>query len=140
MYRVSATIWSPFYAITQSDGTREITALLVNVKQATKMPSIDRTTREKIRKYVEECTAPRKNWETNADSICYLIEGAKIIGEKDIVYADDGTIAKIRGTEVRDGVLLLKEKKKPLKVTEMKDNEPIPFIQDLRARRKVVVL
>ena len=137
---MSTRIWSPFYLITQSDGTTKICAFLVNVKQRSKMPSIDKITREKIRNYVEECTASGKNWEDNANSMCYLIENGKIISEKDIVYADDGTIAKIRGTEVRDGVLLLKEKKKPLKVTEIKDNEPIPFIQDLRARRKVIVL
>ncbi len=104
------------------------------------MPSIDTSTREKIRKFVEKCANSEGNWENNADTICFLIENGKIISEKDIVYADDGTIAKIKGTEVRDGVLLLKEKKKPLKVTEQKDNEPIPFIEDLRARRKVVAL
>jgi|ERR1700761_2178241 len=100
--------------------------------------------KDKIRKYVEKCTNYEKNWESNADSICYLIENGKIISEKDIVYADDGTIAKIKGTEVRDGVLLLKEKKKPLKATVIKDNEPIPFIEDLRnsqaTRRKIMVL
>lgn len=104
------------------------------------MPSIDRSTKNKIRKYVEECTEPGKNWENNANSICHLIENGRIIGEKDIVYDENGEIVKIRGTEVRDGVLLLKEKKKPLKVTAMPNNAPIPFIDELRARRKVVTL
>ena len=104
------------------------------------MPSIDASTREKVRRFVQECTSPGKNWENNADSICHLIENSKLISEKDIVYAEDGTITKIKGTEVVDGVLLLKEKKKPLKATVIHSNAPIPFIEELRARRRVVLL
>jgi hypothetical protein len=113
--------------------------VLVNVNKTAKMPSIDPSTRDKICKYVQGCTGPGKNWEDNADSICHLIENGKLIGEKDIVY-DNGKIIKIKGTEVVDGVLLLKEKKKPLKVTAMPNNAPIPFIDELRARRRIILL
>lgn len=113
---------------------------MVNVKQITMMPSINDLTKNKVRKYVQECTGLGKNWEDNADSICHLVENGRIISEKDIVYDEDGTVVKIRGTEVVGGVLLLKEKKKPLKVTIIPDNAPIPFIEELRARRKVIRL
>jgi hypothetical protein len=134
-----ATIWSPFEVIIQSDGGKEIQAILVNVKQTANMPSIDQPTRKKVYNYVEKLAVPGKNWEDNADAICHLIENGKIISEKDIVYADDGSITKIKGTEVHDGVLLLREKKKPLKATVVRSSEPIPFIEDLR-RRKITVL
>jgi hypothetical protein len=53
---------------------------------------------------------------------------------------DGDVIVKIRGTEIVDGVLLLKEKKKPIKAIAQRNNAPIPFIEELRAKRKVVVL
>jgi hypothetical protein len=112
-------------------------AILVNLKQTLKMPSVDQLTRKKIYNYVEKNATNGKNWEDNADAICHLMENGKIISEKDIVYADDGSIIKIKGTEIQDGVLLLKEKKKPLKTTIIKSNEPVPFIEDLRNRRKI---
>ena len=103
------------------------------------MPSIDYSTKEKIRRYVQECASPDMNWEDNADSICHLIENGRLISERDIVY-EDGIIIRIKGTEVVDGVLLLKEKKRPLKITPEKNNAPIPFIEKLRAQRKVITL
>lgn len=135
--------------IIQNDGTREMHAILVNLKQTLKMPSVDQLTRKKIYNYVEKIATDEenvKNWENNADAICHLMENGKIISEKDIVYADDGTIVKIKGTEIQDGVLLLKEKKKPLKTTIIRSNEPVPFIEDLRNlrnlrdRRKITAL
>lgn len=104
------------------------------------MPSIDAPTTQKIRKYVQECATPGTNWEYNADSICHLIGHGKLISERDIVYADDGSIAKIRGTEVVDGVLLLKEKKKPLKATTVKHEEVNPLIEEIRAKHKTLIL
>lgn len=112
---------------------------MVNVKQITIMPAITNLTKDKVRRYVQECIGSGRNWEDNADSICHLIENGRIISEKDIVYDEDGTVMKIRGTEIVDGILLLKEKKKPLKVTVIPDNTPIPFIEELRARRRKVI-
>lgn len=106
----------------------------------TQMPVMNESTKEKVRKYVEECTEEGKKWEDNADSIIRLLENGRIINTRDIVYDEDGDISRIRGTEVVDGVLLLKEKKKPLKATQLPNNTPIPFIEELRARRKIIVL
>lgn len=114
--------------------------ILVNVKQSTKMSSINQSTRDKIREYVRNCTDEGKYWEDNAETIVHLIENGRIISAKDIVYDEDGTIARIKGTEVKDGVLLLKEKKKVLKAIPLPDNTPIPFVEKLRAQRKVIVL
>lgn len=104
-----------------------------------KMPSIDPSTRDKIHRYVKECTDPANNWKHSAEHICNLIEKGIVINERNIVY-DNGVIIKIKGTEIVDGVLLLKEKKKPLKVTAMPNNAPIPFIEELRAKRRTIVL
>jgi hypothetical protein len=123
----------------QSDGASQMTLVLVNVKRSEKMPPMSQETRRRVREYVQECTGDGKNWENNADSIIHLLDNGRLISTKDIAYAEDGSIAKIRGTEVVDGVLLLKEKKKPLKATTLTNNTPIPFIEKLRAQRKVNV-
>jgi hypothetical protein len=104
------------------------------------MPPINQATKEKVREYVKECADEGKYWEDNAESIIHLLENGRIISAKDIVYDEDGAIVRIKGTEVVDGVLLLKEKKKVLKATPLPDNTPIPFVEKLKAQRKVVVL
>lgn len=104
------------------------------------MPSVNQSTRDKIREYVRDCTDKGRYWEDNAETIVHLIENGRIISAKDIVYDEDGTIARIKGTEVKNGVLLLKEKKKTLKAIPLPDNTPIPFVEKLRAQRKVIVL
>jgi hypothetical protein len=107
------------------------------------MRSLDSTTREKIREYIKQ-SAGGANWEANADAICYLIENGKILNAKDIKYDEDGDITKIKGTEVKDGVLQLKEKKKSVQSIVEKGDEPIPFVEDLRkmqaTRRRLIVL
>jgi hypothetical protein len=104
------------------------------------MPQIKESTKEKVRDYVKDSVDPRKSWESNADSIVHLLENGKIISEKDIMYDDDGNVVKIKGTQVVDGVLLLKEKKQPLKTVVEPTSGTIPFIEDLRSRRKVITL
>ncbi|KAI1290496.1 hypothetical protein EDD11_009226, partial [Mortierella claussenii] len=107
-------------------------AVLVNVKRNEITPSIDKSTKGKIREYVKECTGEGKNWEDNADAMCHIIENGRLVGEKDIVYAEDGSIARIKGTEVVNGVLLLKERKKQTKATVLLDNRPIPALEKIR--------
>ena len=106
------------------------------------MRSLDNDTKEKIRRYVKKSTDD-DTWETNADAICHLIENGKVINGKAITYDDKGNITSIKGTEVKDGVLQLKEKKQSAQPIIERSTDPIPFVEDLRkirnTRRRLVI-
>jgi hypothetical protein len=99
------------------------------------MHSIRLSTKIAVEEYVRRCTSHDKNWEENANTISHMIETG-FISEKNITYNPDGTIYDIKGTEVRDGVVQLKDvkKKRPPSVT-ITEKEAIPFIEELRNTR-----
>lgn len=67
------------------------------------------------------------------------------ISEKNIVYNTDGNISDIKGTEIRDGIVQLKEMKKKRSTSNtITEKDAIPFIEELRNsqthRRRAVVV
>lgn len=101
------------------------------------MHQLSQELQEKITTFVHD-KIPDGNWESVSGTLCHLIANGKIISEKDISYSEDGEIRKIKGIEVRDGAIQIKEKKKPLVAKVETQNEPIPFIEQLRNRRRLV--
>lgn len=99
----------------------------------------------KVLDFVEKNTDEGKNWRAVADVICFMLEKGSAIGIRDIRYDSEGVIIGIKGTEVRDGVLQIKEKKKPIKAIVVEDDTSNPLIDELRKsprspRRRTVVL
>lgn len=107
------------------------------------MHSIRLSTKVALEEYVRRSTSHGKNWEENAKTICHLVETG-FISEKNISYDSDGMISSIRGTEVRDGIVQLKEiKKKVAPLVVFKEGEKIPYIEELRngpIRRRAVAI
>lgn len=103
------------------------------------MSQLSPETREKIANFVRSVVVDG-NWESVSDNLCYMINNGKIISERDISYAPNGDIYKIKGVETDDNMIQIKEKKKPLVATLERGNEPIPMLEELRNRRRRVAL
>lgn len=93
---------------------------------------MDDQTKEKVSEYVRKNTREGRDWRSIAETICFMLEKSKFISAKNICYDSEGNVTDIRGMEVRDGILQIKEKKKILKAIIVQDDTPNPLIEQLR--------